>query len=197
MQNKIISTMFFSDLKDFFQKYMAPSNTQGDNTYLQIDKFLMFVMFQAKKAPIIIPREAAIAVIENVDIVGSPENIIFWSKDQLKTMEKNVKRIFLAAPYGTGKTTLLRTKLRRSVSESVNPNNNSNSRRSNTSNSSSNNTKKFVFIIFEDSREYMRDSLLKMDIQREFKDVPEEISLHVYNVKNRAGKSNNKTKAVF
>jgi len=138
----------FSDLKDFFQKYMmATSNTQ---------------------------------------------NIIFWSKDQLKTMDKNGKRVFLAAPYGTGKTTLLRTKLRRSISESVNPNNNINS-----SSSSSKNTKKFVFIIFEDSREYMRDSLLKMDIQREFKDVPEEISLHVYNVKNRAGKSNKKTKAVF
>ncbi len=164
---------------------MASSNTQGDNTYLQIVKFLMFVMFQAKKDPIIIPREAAIAVIENVDIAGSPENIIFWSKDQLKTMEKNVKRVFLAAPYGTGKTTLLRTKLRRSISESVNPNNN---------NSSCNNNKKFVFIIFEDSREYMRDSLLKMDIEKEFKDVPEEISLHVYNVKNRAGKLNMKLK---
>ncbi len=99
----------------------------------------MFVMFQAKKTPIIIPREAAVAVIENVDIVGSPENIIFWSKDQIKTMDKNGKRVFLAAPYGTGKTTLLRTKLRRSISESVNPNNNSNSSRSNNSNSSSSN----------------------------------------------------------
>jgi hypothetical protein len=148
----------------------------------------MFVMFQAKKAPIIIPREAAVAVIENLDIVGSPENIIFWSKDQLKTMEKNVKRVFLAAPYGTGKTILLRTKLRRSISESVNPNNKSNS--SSNSRNSSNNNKKFVFIIFEDSGEYTRESLLKINIKKEFRDVPEEISLHVHNVKNRAGESN-------
>ena len=157
---------------------MAPSNTQDDKTYLQIVKFLMFVMFQApSKAPIIIPREAAVAVIENLEKVGSPENIIFWSKDQLKTMEKNAKKVFLAAPYGTGKTTLLRTKLLRSIRESVKTNNN-------------NNSNKFVFIIFEDSREYMRDSLLKTDIETEFKNVSAEVSLHVYNVKNRAGKSN-------
>jgi len=49
-------------------------------------KYLLFVMYQSKDP--ITARDSAMATLQNGEKIFSPENIIFWSKEQVPSLEQ-------------------------------------------------------------------------------------------------------------
>ena len=84
--------------------------------------------------------------VEKIERISSLEKNLFWTKPQFKILnDQSKKRIIFMSDFGTGKTTLIKTKAKQLLMEG----------------------KEVIFISFEDS-ETNGDSLLFMALRSEF-----------------------------
>ncbi len=101
-----------SDIETFLDFHLTKrSELETDAVYLEMIRFLMFVMFQTNE-PIITPRDVAKHADKVQDKVFTAEKIIFYSKDQFDILRNGTKKVLMTSSYGTGKTTILKSKIR-------------------------------------------------------------------------------------
>ena len=135
-----------SNLNQFFDDHLQPSETPDTTTYLEMVKVLMFVLFHYSKS-IITSRDSALRATKDIEEFGSAENIIFWTKDQLELQNPACTKVAFYSTYGTGKTQLLKWKIQEVLKKWP--------------------EKKVVFIVCENENDPSR-SLLADQIKSEF-----------------------------
>ena len=105
-----------SNLNQFFNDHLQPSQTPDTTTYLEMVKLLMFVLFHYSKS-IVTSRDSALKATKDIEEFGSAENIIFWTKDQLELQNPACTKVAFYSTYGTGKTQLLKWKIQKVLKE--------------------------------------------------------------------------------
>ena len=101
-----------SDIETFLDFHLTKrSELETDSVYLEMIRFLLFVMFQTNE-PIITPRDVAKHADKVQEKVFTAEKIIFYSKDQFNILRNGPKKVLMTSYYGTGKTTILKSKIR-------------------------------------------------------------------------------------
>ena len=105
-----------SNLNQFFNDHLQPSQTPDTTTYLEMVKLLMFVLFHYSKS-IVTSRDSALKATKDIEEFGCPENIIFWTKDQLELQNPACTKVAFYSTYGTGKTQLLKWKIQKVLKE--------------------------------------------------------------------------------
>jgi hypothetical protein len=80
-----------------------------DDTYLNVLRFLLHQMYKQKDCAT--TSQLVQETSQTSDKICVPDTIIFWSKDQLKTLnDLSNHRVAFTSAYGTGKTILIQSK---------------------------------------------------------------------------------------
>ena len=106
-----------SDLIQFFNNHLRPSVEPDTTTYTTIIKVLMFVLFHHKK-PIITLRDSTVTTVTKMEEFGSAENVMFWTRKQFELQNPaGMDKVVLSSIWGTGKTELLKWKMKQVLKE--------------------------------------------------------------------------------
>ena len=192
---KYVRMMYFGNIKDFsifcpecLKFVLGPNEdiwsriiktvdnpTQlktSSNTYLNVLRFLLYNMFIQENCA---TTEQLIKKTRDIsDEMTTPDNILFWSKEQFKVIKgtKNAKRVALTSQFGTGKTILLMAKAKEILGIKNTKQKNKTKNKLNDTKSIQQKEVKVVVVIFEGDAP---NSLLKQEYDVQFSNSGAEI----------------------
>jgi hypothetical protein len=144
------STTNFSDWWSNISAQLTTSqhaSSYDSSTYITTLKVLLHQMFQQGNC--VTKKDLLDYTKDKCESVSSSENIFFWSNVQYNVLsEPKLKRVAFNSQFGTGKTILLKEKVRSLLRENRNC--------------------KIVFVVFED-RDATKESLLMKTYREEFR----------------------------
>jgi hypothetical protein len=102
--------LWWNELDESLPKEIAERvKEQQDETYLNVLRFLLYQMYKQQDCTTI--NQLVQLTSETSDKICNADTIMFWSKEQYKTLhDLSNHRVAFTADYGTGKTILIQSK---------------------------------------------------------------------------------------